>query len=204
MLVGYMRVSKADGSQTVDLQRDALLAAGVDADHLYDDHASGRRDDRPGLAACLKALRADDTLVVWKLDRLGRNLHHLINTVHDLTVRGVGLKVLTGQGTTVFRLPLNNREAPEEAAVFHMLSRLSRPPGGSRRLSQGAPRRRHARRLEARPARPQPPPPHQHRPRPHPLTRRKQRADHPGPDRSEQETADRRRCRPAGAPHSIT
>ena len=51
MLVGYMRVSKADGSQTVDLQRDALLAAGIDADHLYDDHASGRRDDRPGLTA---------------------------------------------------------------------------------------------------------------------------------------------------------
>ena len=94
MLVGYMRVSKADGSQTVDLQRDALLAAGVDADHLYDDHASGQRDDRPGLASCLKALRDGDTLVVWKLDRLGRNLHHLINTVHDLTARGVGLKVL--------------------------------------------------------------------------------------------------------------
>ena len=101
MLVGYMRVSKADGSQTVDLQRDELLAAGVDAEHLYDDHASGRRDDRPGLAACLKALRADDTLVVWKLDRLGRNLHHLINTVHDLTARGVGLKVLTGQGAAI-------------------------------------------------------------------------------------------------------
>ena len=101
MLVGYMRVSKADGSQTVDLQRDALLAAGVDADHLYDDHASGRRDDRPGLAACLKALRDGDTLVVWKLDRLGRNLHHLINTVHDLTARGVGLKVLTGQGAAI-------------------------------------------------------------------------------------------------------
>jgi DNA invertase Pin-like site-specific DNA recombinase len=49
MLVGYMRVSKADGSQTVDLQRDALLAAGVDADHLYDDHASGRNDDRGAL-----------------------------------------------------------------------------------------------------------------------------------------------------------
>jgi DNA invertase Pin-like site-specific DNA recombinase len=101
MLVGYMRVSKADGSQTVDLQRDALLAAGVDADHLYDDHASGRRDDRPGLTACLKALRADDTLVVWKLDRLGRNLHHLVNTVHDLTARGVGLKVLTGEGAAI-------------------------------------------------------------------------------------------------------
>ncbi len=101
MLVGYMRVSKADGSQTVDLQRDALLAAGVDADHLYDDHASGRNDDRPGLAACLKALRDRDTLVVWKLDRLGRNLHHLINTVHDLTGRGVGLKVLTGHGAAI-------------------------------------------------------------------------------------------------------
>jgi hypothetical protein len=62
MLIGYMRVSKADGSQTVDLQRDALLAAGIDADHLYDDHASGRRDDRPGLAACLKALRDGNTL----------------------------------------------------------------------------------------------------------------------------------------------
>ena len=101
MLVGYMRVSKADGSQTTALQRDALLAAGVDPDHLYDDHASGRRDDRPGLAACLKALRAGDTLVVWKLDRLGRNLHHLVNTVHDLTARGVGLKVLTGQGAAI-------------------------------------------------------------------------------------------------------
>jgi len=68
MLVGYMRVSKADGSQTVALQRDALLAAGVDAAHLYEDHASGRTDDRPGLASCLKALRKGDRLVVWKLD----------------------------------------------------------------------------------------------------------------------------------------
>jgi DNA invertase Pin-like site-specific DNA recombinase len=101
MLVGYMRVSKADGSQTIDLQRDALLAAGVDAAHLYEDHASGRRDDRPGLTSCLKALRDADTLVVWKLDRLGRNLHHLINTVHDLTGRGIGLKVLTGQGAAI-------------------------------------------------------------------------------------------------------
>ena len=56
MLVGYVRVSKADGSQVTDLQRDALLAAGVMARHLYEDTASGKRDDRPGLAACLKAL----------------------------------------------------------------------------------------------------------------------------------------------------
>ncbi|MEW5623566.1 recombinase family protein [Pseudomonas putida] len=101
MLIGYMRVSKADGSQATDLQHDALIAAGVSAAHLYEDMASGRKDDRPGLAACLKALRDGDTLVVWKLDRLGRDLRHLINTVHDMTARGVGLKVLTGHGAAI-------------------------------------------------------------------------------------------------------
>ncbi|KGJ72035.1 transposon Tn552 DNA-invertase BinR [Cryobacterium roopkundense] len=101
MLVGYMRVSKTDGSQSTDLQRDALLLAGVDADHLYEDHASGKKDDRPQLAACLKALRDGDTLLVWKLDRLGRDLRHLVNTVHDLTDRGIGLKVLTGEGAAI-------------------------------------------------------------------------------------------------------
>ncbi|GAB94443.1 DNA invertase Pin-like site-specific DNA recombinase [Kineosphaera limosa] len=101
MLVGYMRVSKADGSQTTDLQRDALLAAGVDPDALYEDKASGKKDDRPQLTACLKALRDGDTLLVWKLDRLGRDLRHLVNIVHDLTQRGIGLKVLTGQGAAI-------------------------------------------------------------------------------------------------------
>lgn len=101
MLLGYMRVSKADGSQSLDLQRDALISAGVEVDYLYEDLASGRKDDRSGLAACLKALREGDTLVVWKLDRLGRDLRHLVNVVHDLTGRGVGLKVLTGQGAAI-------------------------------------------------------------------------------------------------------
>ncbi|AJK70118.1 recombinase family protein [Corynebacterium marinum] len=100
-LIGYMRVSKSDGSQTTDLQRDALLAAGVDPGHLYEDMASGKQEDRPHLEACLKALRSGDTLLVWKLDRLGRNLRHLVNIVHDLTARGVGLKVLTGQGAAI-------------------------------------------------------------------------------------------------------
>ena len=100
-LIGYMRVSKADGSQVLDLQSDALTAAGVSARHLYSDTASGKKDDRPGLEACLKALRAGDTLVVWKLDRLGRNLRHLVNVVHDLTERGIGLRVLTGQGAAI-------------------------------------------------------------------------------------------------------
>src|ERR1019366_7502668 len=91
-LVGYMRVSKADGSQTLDLQQDALDAAGVPERNIYSDTASGKRDDRPGLESCLKALRAGDTLVVWKLDRLGRNLCHLVNVVHDLTERNIGLR----------------------------------------------------------------------------------------------------------------
>jgi len=100
-LIGYMRVSKADGSQVLDLQRDALLAAGVNERHLYSDTASGKQDDRPGLAACLQALREGDTLVVWKLDRLGRSLRHLVNVVHDLTSRIIGVKVLTGQGAAI-------------------------------------------------------------------------------------------------------
>ena len=100
-LIGYMRVSKADGSQVLDLQKDALLTAGVNQRQLYSDTASGKKDDRPGLAACLQALREGDTLVVWKLDRLGRSLRHLVNVVHDLTIRGIGLKVLTGQGAAI-------------------------------------------------------------------------------------------------------
>lgn len=101
MLIGYMRVSKADGSQTTDLQRDALVAAKVKPEHIYEDRTSGRRDDRPFLAAAIKALRPGDTLVVWKLDRLGRNLRHLVNTVHELTDRGVGLRVLSGHGASI-------------------------------------------------------------------------------------------------------
>jgi DNA invertase Pin-like site-specific DNA recombinase len=96
MLIGYVRVSKSDGTQTLVPQRDALLAAGVDAARIYEDLASGRHDERPGLAACLKAIQPGNTLVVWKLDRLGRDLRHLVNTVEDLRARGVGLKVLAG------------------------------------------------------------------------------------------------------------
>jgi DNA invertase Pin-like site-specific DNA recombinase len=96
-----MRVSKADGSQATDLQRDALLAAGTDPESLCQDKVSGKKEDRPQLAACLKALRHGDTLVIWKLDRLGRDLRHLVNIVHDLTERDIGLKVLTGQGAAI-------------------------------------------------------------------------------------------------------
>lgn len=99
MLIGYMRVSTAD--QSTDLQRDALVAAGVAERDIYTDKASGKRDDRPGLDACLKALRAGDTLLVWKLDRLGRSLRHLVSTVQDLAERDIAFKVLTGHGASI-------------------------------------------------------------------------------------------------------
>jgi len=101
MLIGYMRVSKADGSQTTDLQRDALIVAGVDEDHIYEDKASGKLDARPGLDAALKALREGDTLIVWKLDRLGRDLRHLVNTVHELEKRQIGFKVISEHGASI-------------------------------------------------------------------------------------------------------
>jgi len=90
MLVGYARVSTTD--QNLDLQTDALQAAGCE--RLLTDTVSGAKVDRPGLTAALTACRTGDTLVVWKLDRLGRSLQHLVETVRDLGDRGVGFKSL--------------------------------------------------------------------------------------------------------------
>src|SRR4029453_1478079 len=109
MFIGYMRVSKSDGSQTLDLQRDALLAAGVEPARLYEDYASGRQDSRPGLQACLKALQPGNTLVVWKLDRLGRDLKHLLSLMDELRQRQVGFKVLTGSGASMDTTTANGR-----------------------------------------------------------------------------------------------
>ena len=109
MQIGYARVSKADGSQLLDLQRDALLAAGVAPGHVYEDRASGRRDHRPGLEACLKALQPGNTLVVWKLDRLGRDLKHLVGTVDALRERSVGLRVIAGVGAEIDTTTANGR-----------------------------------------------------------------------------------------------
>lgn len=109
MLIGYARVSKTDGSQVLDLQRDALAAAGVAPERIYEDLASGRRDERPGLNACLRALQPGNTLVLWKLDRLGRDLKHLVNTVDALRARDVGLKVLAGAGAQIDTTTANGR-----------------------------------------------------------------------------------------------
>lgn len=119
MLIGYARVSKADGSQTLDLQRDALVEAGVAPERIYEDRLSGRHEARPGLEACLKALRGGDTLAVWKLDRLGRNLRHLVDVVETLNARGVGLRVLTGHGAAV------DTTRPEGRLVFGIFAALA-------------------------------------------------------------------------------
>jgi DNA invertase Pin-like site-specific DNA recombinase len=101
MLVGYMRVSSDSDRQTTDLQRDALLVAGVDERHLFEDRASGAEDDRPGLIAALAFVRPGDVLIVWKLDRLGRSLSHLLTIINSLRKRKVGFRSVTeGMDTT--------------------------------------------------------------------------------------------------------
>ena len=119
MLIGYARISKADGSQSLDLQRDALREAGVSDDAIYQDQASGQREDRPGLAAFLKAARQGDVIVVWRLDRLGRNLRHLVNLVQDLNDRDIGIRVLAGQGASI------DTTTPSGKLVFALFAALA-------------------------------------------------------------------------------
>jgi DNA invertase Pin-like site-specific DNA recombinase len=116
MLVGYMRVSTDGDRQVLDLQRDALLAAGVDERHLYEDHASGGRGDRSGLAKALAFLRSGDCLAVWKLDRLGRSLPHLLKTVNELRERGIAFRSLTEQMDTT---------TPQGEFLFHVFAALA-------------------------------------------------------------------------------
>lgn len=114
-----MRVSKHDGSQSLDLQRDALIAAGVGEERLYQDTVSGKKEARPGLHTCLKALQPGNTLIVWKLDRLGRDLKHLITIVDELREREIGFKVLTGQGAQI------DTTTPHGRLVFGLFAALA-------------------------------------------------------------------------------
>ena len=123
MRVGYMRVSTDGERQVLDLQRDALLQAGVDERHLFEDHASGSRDDRAGLTKALAFVRPGDCLVVWKLDRLGRSMPHLIATVNGLKDRNVAFRSLTEQMDTT---------TPQGELLFHVfgaLAQLGSPQG---------------------------------------------------------------------------
>ena len=112
MQFGYARVST--GEQTLDLQLDALTAAGCT--RIFRDTASGAKSDRPGLTQALDHLRAGDTLVVWRLDRLGRSLRHLIDTLTDLDKRGIGFRSLTEAIDTT---------TPGGKLIFHIFGALA-------------------------------------------------------------------------------
>jgi DNA invertase Pin-like site-specific DNA recombinase len=112
MQIGYARVSTED--QTLDLQIDALKAGGCEV--VYQEHASGKAATRPELENALKALRKDDCLVVWRLDRLGRSLADLVSIVNDFEARGIGLVSLTEQINTA---------SPSGKLVFHLFASLA-------------------------------------------------------------------------------
>lgn len=116
MLVGYMRVSTDSDRQVLDSQRDALLSAGIDERHLFEDRASGSRGDRTGLAKALAFIKPGDCLVVWKLDRLGRSLPHLLTTVTELKARGIAFRSLTEQMDTT---------TPQGEFLFHVFGALA-------------------------------------------------------------------------------
>ncbi len=112
MKIGYARVSTED--QTTDPQIDALTAHGCET--IYSEHRSGKNTDRPELESCLKALRVGDTLTVWRLDRLGRNLADLVRIVNDLKAQGVGFVSLTESIDTT---------TPAGTLVFHLFASLA-------------------------------------------------------------------------------
>lgn len=112
MKIGYARVSTDE--QTTDPQMDALTANGCET--IYREHASGKTTDRAELENCLKALRAGDTLTVWRLDRLGRNLADLVRIVNDLEARHIGFVSLTEQINTT---------SPSGKLVFHLFASLA-------------------------------------------------------------------------------
>jgi len=110
-LIGYARVSTAE--QDTALQVDALRKAGCE--RIFEDTASGAKTDRPGLADALAYLRDGDVLAVWRLDRLGRSLPHLIETIAALEARGVGFRSLTEAIDTT---------TPGGRLIFHVFGAL--------------------------------------------------------------------------------
>ncbi|KIE41109.1 recombinase family protein, partial [Geobacter anodireducens] len=112
MLIGYARVSTQD--QNLDLQRSALEQAGCE--RIYEDQVSGSRSERPGLKAMLDFIREGDTLVVWKLDRLGRSVKGLVDLVGEFSTKGINFKSLTDSIDTT---------TPAGRFFFHIMASLS-------------------------------------------------------------------------------
>lgn len=112
LTIGYARVSTQD--QNLDLQRSALEQAGCE--RIYEDQVSGSRSERPGLKAMLDFIREGDTLVVWKLDRLGRSVKGLVDLVGEFSTKGINFKSLTDSIDTT---------TPAGRFFFHIMASLS-------------------------------------------------------------------------------
>ena len=114
-LVGYARVSTDD--QDLTLQIDSLTSLGINAGDIFTEKISGAKTDRPELNACLAELQQGDTLVVWRLDRLGRSMHHLVELIEDLRNRGVGFRSVSDG--------LIDTTSPSDELIFHIFSALA-------------------------------------------------------------------------------
>jgi DNA invertase Pin-like site-specific DNA recombinase len=114
-LIGYARVSTDD--QDLSLQIDSLTGLGIERDNIFTEKISGARTDRPQLDACLAKLQQGDTLVVWRLDRLGRSMHHLVELIEDLRNRGVGFRSVSDG--------LIDTTSPSGELIFHIFSALA-------------------------------------------------------------------------------
>ena len=150
-LIGYARVSK--GEQDVQLQMDALKQAGCDEDYIFVDKVSGARTDRPGLDACLTMLEPGDTLMVWRLDRLGRSMSHLVTMVEELLSKKIGFRSLcdgaidttTASGELVFNIfsalaQFERRLIQERTQAGLAVARARGRKGGRRPISPDDPR----------------------------------------------------------------
>lgn len=157
-LVGYARVST--GEQDVQLQLDALRQAGCREEDLFIDKASGARTERPGLDACLAVLEPGDTLLVWRLDRLGRSMPHLVMLIEDLFSRKIGFRSLcdgvidttTASGELIFNLfsalaQFERRLIQERTKAGLAVARARGRTGGRRPISPTDPRVQMAKRM---------------------------------------------------------
>lgn len=148
---GYARVSTNE--QELSLQLDALIKAGCSKSSIYTDKISGSQTYRPGLNACLKALRGGDTLLVWRLDRLGRSMTHLISTVGELRERGVAFQSIcdgmidttTASGELIFNIfstlaQFERRLIQERTCAGLAAARARGRTGGRKSLDPNDPR----------------------------------------------------------------
>ena len=116
MFIGYMRVSSEGDRQTTDLQKNALLQAGVDPRHIFEDKASGAKDKKSGLEKALGFLQKGDCFLVWKLDRLRRSLSHLLGIINNIHKKGIAFRSLTEQMDTT---------TPHDELLFNLFGSLA-------------------------------------------------------------------------------